>query len=151
MSKLLSNCCRREQGFTILELLIVLTILMVILSFSVLSLGNFAETMQKRLFITQLQSDLYYAHAYAIHQKEPILVNFSITENKYQATVISNNKLLFQRKLPISIYLQQSNLTKFTITRDGTVSNFGTILFRVHNESIKLTFYIGRGRFSVQE
>lgn len=142
---------QREQGFTLLELLIVLTVLTIVFSFSVITLGSFADKMKKNLFITQLQSDLYYAHAYAIHQKEPVLVSFSITENMYQANAVGTKKILFQRKLPPSIYLEKSNLTRFTITSEGTVSNFGTVLFKVHDGSIKLTFYIGRGRFSVQE
>ncbi|MEK3890745.1 competence type IV pilus minor pilin ComGD [Bacillus sp. FSL K6-3431] len=145
------NNAADERGFTLLEVLIVITVLTVMLSFSVFTLGNFAEVMQKQLFITKLQSDLFYAQAYAIHQKEPVVVRFSKVKNGYQAMSKDTQTFLFERKIPAPIYLSESNLVSLTFTAEGTVSNFGTIIFKMGNKSIKLTFYIGRGRFSVQE
>lgn len=140
-----------QKGFTMLEMMIVITVLTIILSFSLHTMKSFVETLQKRMFISQLQSDLYYAQSYAINRQEHVVISFSVAKNEYQAIVYNTREPLYRRKIPTPIYLREINFLNLTITPEGTVTNFGTVAFALHNQRIKLTIYIGGGRFIVQE
>jgi len=60
--------------------------------------------------------------------------------------------VIIQRKLPAGINIdRETNLSSFTITPDGNVSNFGKIILNVNGKRVKITFYIGRGRFLIEE
>ena len=138
-----------EDGFTMLEVLIVMSVLTVLLSFSVIKLQPIWETMQKKMFITKLQADLYYAHSYAMNRKESVTVSFPRGNNEYQA--ISSKELLFKRQIPSPIILAATNLNSIVITAEGNVSNFGSMTFQMNDRKITMTFYIGRGRFLSKE
>ncbi|KRG15627.1 competence type IV pilus minor pilin ComGD [Lederbergia galactosidilytica] len=143
--------CRSNKGFTLLEMLIVLSVLSIVLLFSIFTYQSFSETMQRRLFITQLEADLYYAHAHAINRKVRVQIQFSPSNRQYVVVNTGTKETLLQRKFPSTIYIQKSNLTSFTINENGNISNFGTINFQQNQHTIKLTFYIGKGRFSIEE
>ncbi|WP_062104692.1 competence type IV pilus minor pilin ComGD [Bacillus niameyensis] len=139
-----------EKGFTLIEMMIVLAVISIILSFSILTLKSFSEMIQKKMFVTQLESDLYYAHSYALNRRETVVFSFSILSNEYNA-VTATGEVIFVRKLPHSIYIEKTNLHSFSITPRGTVSNFGTVNFRHNQKTFKMTVYIGRGRFSIEK
>ncbi|MBS4176353.1 competence type IV pilus minor pilin ComGD [Lederbergia citrea] len=141
----------KENGFTLLEILIVICVMTVLLSFSFFTIKSFSELMQKRAFISQIQSDLYYAHSYALSRRETVTVRFSILSNQYEAISGHSREIIVQRKIPKPIKLENSNVPSFIITPEGNVSNFGTVFFRLNDKRLKLTFFIGRGRFLVQE
>ncbi len=134
-----------------LEVLIVISVLTVLLSFSVIKLQPIWETMQKKMFITKLQADLYYAHSYAMNRKESVTVSFPIGNNEYQAISGKSKELLFKRQIPSPIFLAATNLNSIVITAEGNVSNFGTMTFQMNDRKFTMTFYIGRGRFLVKE
>ncbi|MBS4209610.1 competence type IV pilus minor pilin ComGD [Bacillus sp. FJAT-50079] len=139
----------RQDGFTLIEMLVVISVLTILLSFSLFSFKHFHDWMQRELFITQLQSDLYYAQAFAINRKESVHVKFLKEENQYEA-VAQSGELLLKRKIRTPIYISELSVLSYTITSEGTVSHFGTVTFKHQDHSIQLTFYIGRGRFNVR-
>ncbi|MFK4997675.1 competence type IV pilus minor pilin ComGD [Bacillus sp. N9] len=134
----------QQDGFTLVEMLIVISVLTILLSFSLFSFKHFSDWMQRELFITQLQSDLYYAQAYAINRKESVHVKFLKKENQYEA-VAQSGELLLNRKIRAPIYISELSVVRYTITPEGTVSHFGTVTFKHQEHTIQLTFYIGRG------
>lgn len=142
---------KSERGFTLLEALIVVAVLTVMLSFSAMMIKPYWEKTQKRIFINQLQADLYYAHSYAVHRNERVDIVFSYANNDYQAILVDTGKPLFKKKIPDPIYLSEANVYRFRITPDGTISNFGTVIFQAAENKIKLTFFIGRGRFVIDQ
>src|SRR5690606_29805921 len=140
-----------QKGFTLIETLIVLIIMTVILSFSMMSLHSFINYIEKKLFIDQIQSDIYYSHSIAISQKETVVVRFTRTGSRYEIVKGSTGELILEKRLPNSISIESSTLPAFTITPDGTVSNFGKIVFRQKDKRFELAFSIGRGRFHIKE
>ncbi|GIN55769.1 competence protein ComGD [Lederbergia ruris] len=142
---------RSSKGFTLLEMLIVLSVVSIILLFSIFTYQSFSDMIQKKLFITQLEADLYYAHAYAVNRREKVQVQFSPIKKEYKVTDLHSSETLLQRSFPSTIYIQESNIASFVINADGNVSNFGTIIFRQNQHAIKLKFYIGKGRFIIEE
>ncbi|MCJ7839316.1 prepilin-type N-terminal cleavage/methylation domain-containing protein [Lederbergia sp. NSJ-179] len=143
---------RSRDGFTLIEMLIVLSVISIILLFSIFMFRSFSESMQKRLFFTQLESDLYYAHAYAQNRKEAVQVRFSRGSKQYEMLVGKQQPELFLiRKFPPSIYIKESTISSFVITPDGNVSTFGIITFQHNQTTVKVSFNIGKGRFNIEE
>ncbi len=140
-----------NKGFTLLEIMFVVVVLSVILSIALIQVKPTWDWLQKKMFISQIQSDLYYAHSYAINRKETVVIRISEAKNEYEARASSSNHLLFHRSIPRPIHITQSNLNHFHLTPQGTISNFGTVQFTSNGQSFKLTFHIGRGRFIVQQ
>ncbi|MBS4199657.1 prepilin-type N-terminal cleavage/methylation domain-containing protein [Bacillus sp. FJAT-49732] len=147
----MESLTKEQNGFTLLEILIVLSVLTIILSISFFSLKSFWATMQKNMFLNQVQSDIYFAHSYAINREDTILFRFSRISHQYEAVSRDTNKVLINKKLPAAIRIEETNLPSFYITPDGNVSNFGTMMLNVNGKTVKITFYIGRGRFLVEE
>lgn len=146
---------RNDHGFTLLEAMIVVAVITIMLTFSLITFQTFSEMMQRKTFIGQLKTDLYYLHSLAINQQKSIVFQFSVRNNQYEARFKDDNETskdeIFKRKLPQQIKIEKSNLPSFVITPDGNVSNFGTVHFRQQEKTFKITFYIGRGRFYVEE
>lgn len=140
-----------NKGFTFIEILIVLTVLSIMLIFSIFILRSYSEYMEKRNFIEQLQADLYYLHAYALNNKEAVTVRFSPTGRQYEALSGRPEETIIKKSIPEAIQIVESNIPVFTITPQGTVSNFGKIVFQHHDTRFSLVFYIGRGRFQIEE
>lgn len=141
-----------NKGFTLLESLIVLSVVSVVLLFGILALNPVMEWMQKRMFVSQLQSDIYQAHSYAINRREKVLFVFSRDDNRYSATGESGG-LLFKRDIPPPVKITGGTLNQlwFHITPDGTINHFGYVHFSLNDQVIELSFNIGRGRFVVKE
>ena len=146
-----SHVLKGSKGFTLIETLIVLSVATLMLSFSIITINTFTVYMEKKMFIDQIQTDLYYAHAVAVGRKETLTVRFSPSGQRYEVVLRSKGKTIIEKRLPSSIYIESSNLPSFTITPDGTVSNFGKVTFRQNDRVFELNFSIGRGRFYIQE
>ncbi|MDH5160118.1 competence type IV pilus minor pilin ComGD [Heyndrickxia oleronia] len=137
-----------SRGFTFIEVLIVLLVLTIFLLLGSASVKKMRGSIERNVFITQLEADLYYAQSYAINRHESVLVQFYPFYNQYTALSTSDSTILFDRKLPQSIdMLSGGSLTSYTILPSGNISKFGTLRFKSDKREMKLIFYIGRGRF----
>ncbi|GIN96370.1 hypothetical protein J6TS1_22400 [Siminovitchia terrae] len=143
---------RSNKGFTLLESLVVLLVVSVVLLFGMITVNPMMEWMQKKMFVSQLRSDLYHAHSHAINRKERVSVSFSRGSSQYSATGDSTG-VLFIRDLPPPVKITGGSLKqlRFHITPDGTINNFGIVNFALNDQPIELIFHIGRGRFVVKE
>ncbi|MBE6183762.1 prepilin-type N-terminal cleavage/methylation domain-containing protein [Bacillus ginsengihumi] len=147
--KTISN---EEQGFTLIEMLIVILVMTIVASFGFINIKPLWTTVKKHLFINQLQVDLYYAQTYAITKQTNVYVQFYERANRYMMTDNQHQHLIVDRKLPENVdMLSEGTFSSYTINPDGNVTNFGTIYFRAGEEQVKLVVNIGRGRFYVQE
>ena len=140
-----------QDGFTLLEAMVVISVLTVSLSLAVHTFKPLWAKVNKKMFITKLEADLYYAHSYAISRKERVNVTISRLNNEYSAMDAGTGKYLYRRKLSVSNRIAETNIPRYTITPDGNISPFGTVVFQSGEVQIKLTTHIGRGRFVVSE
>ncbi|MCA1058140.1 prepilin-type N-terminal cleavage/methylation domain-containing protein [Rossellomorea aquimaris] len=140
-----------EAGYTLIEMLIVLFIFTILLSwvgFSVLPLKSHIE---KDLFISQLESDLYQIQSYSIHHQTPIFLTFYPFTNKYVAKT-GERQTIVSRDLPVGIQMISNNsLEEITFYPNGNTSRFGRVNFQMGDITMHLIFQIGQGRFYVQE
>ncbi|MGE8204500.1 competence type IV pilus minor pilin ComGD [Heyndrickxia sp. NPDC080065] len=143
---------KSNRGFTLVESLVVLLVISVFMFIGSISVKKLSASIERNNFITQLESDLYYAQSYAMNRHESVLVQFYPYYNQYLAVSKNNNKTLFDRKLPVSIeMLNGGTFTSYMILPDGNISKFGTLKFKWNQKDIKLVFNIGRGRFRIEQ
>jgi competence protein ComGD len=138
-----------DRGFTLPEMLIVLAVVSIMAAIGVAAVQPALEWTQKRMFISQLESDLYHVQSQAINRKETIVFQFSKEQNQYAA--MAGSKTILTRELPAPIRMTGGNLSRFHITPDGTISHFGTVQFQLNGHEMELTIFLGRGRFIVKE
>lgn len=139
------------KGYTLIEVVIVLHILSLFLLFGSISINSLWDTLERNVFINQLEADLYYVQTYAMNRHVSVYVQFYPYYDRYTATSINSKNILLDRNLPASIDMMDGSFTSYMITPDGNTNKFGTIKFKRKNEEIKLIFNIGRGRFRIEK
>lgn len=142
----------KQKGFTLVEALFVLSIFMIISLVTVFSLKPQQSVVEEAAFLTQLQSDLYFAQNYAIAHQHQVLIIFLPSQYKYTISERTELPPFLVRSYSKSIYLTEGSLPlTIKFLPNGNVSDFGSILIHTKNNKYKLTFLIGRGRFYVKE
>ncbi|WP_113930855.1 competence type IV pilus minor pilin ComGD [Bacillus sp. P14.5] len=145
------NVKGEPNGYTMLEMLLVLSISITLLFFTSFSILPFREALTKKNFVSTLMADLYYLQSYAINQKEKVVLQFYPFEGKYSGKVYGGKSLLV-RTLPDGIsQAPNSSLEKIVIHANGNTDKFGSIYYAAGEEQIKLSFQIGQGRFNVEQ
>ncbi|MBM7584607.1 competence protein ComGD [Bacillus pakistanensis] len=140
-----------EKGYSIIETLIVLTMTTILLGVTIFSFQPLQRSLQKKIFISQLQADLYFLQSFAINQKQTSILEFGNRNGYYQGASITG-EVLFYRKLPEYVtQVQNERLFRVIINPNGNTDRFGDLYFIVHGKEIKLRFHIGQGRFYVYE
>lgn len=139
-----------KQGFTLVEILIVLAVITILLVFTIGGLDKIRGAMQQQMFFDQLRADLYFAKSYAFGHDQRVTVRFQPEENKYIIRAESDH-ILIERTLPSGIVISKSNLLTVDMLPTGTVNRFGKVTFQTKKNSVHLIFYIGRGRFTINE
>ncbi|WP_409251340.1 competence type IV pilus minor pilin ComGD [Bacillus sp. SCS-153A] len=146
-----SKLIGKQNGYTMLEMLLVLSISITLLFFASFSLLPFYEKLTRMNFTSLLKSDLYYLQSYAINKREEVILQFYPYGGKYTGRV-RGGESLFVRNLPEGIsQIPNTSLSSITFYPNGNTNRFGTIYYMDGEEQIKVTFQIGQGRFNVQE
>lgn len=137
-----------EKGFTLLESLFVLSIFLIISSFSIL-LKPHDLLLEKQLFFTQLKSDLLYAQQYAVTHQQSLFVFFG-TPGHYYYIRKPNGEVIVRREYSDKITVTEgSQKLQFFYNSRGNLTTFGSIYIYIEDELYRMTFLIGRGRFYV--
>jgi len=139
-----------EKGFTLLEMLLVLMVVLLIggitSSFSI----KLTEKMIVDQFFHQLKLDIQMAQMWAIEHERGCYVSFS-SSNKYKIFHQMNDVLL-EREIPELITLSDvSTLSTLSINSRGAVRNFGTLTFHTPVGVKFLIINIDKGRIRYVE
>ncbi|PLR72605.1 competence type IV pilus minor pilin ComGD [Bacillus sp. UMB0728] len=138
-----------EGGFTLVETLLVFSIFLLVSSLAAVYIVPQASRLESRLFLSQLQSDLFFAQQYAISRQETISFYIFQDENRYIATP-PNSAAIIDRSYEedIAIYEDTMKLS-FRFLPSGNVSSFGSLYAEAGGETYRITFLIGKGRFYI--
>ncbi|WP_160721651.1 competence type IV pilus minor pilin ComGD [Bacillus sp. USDA818B3_A] len=143
---------RSQNGFTLIESLLVLSIFMIISSITVFSLQPQDEVLQDEAFISQLKADLLYSQQYAISHQDEISIVFVPNQYIYYGITKGDKPPIVERSYPTSIYLTEGSLPLyFKFLPDGNVNKFGSFYIQTKKKTYRVTFLIGKGRFYVTE
>jgi prepilin-type N-terminal cleavage/methylation domain-containing protein len=139
-----------EKGFTLIEMLLVLAIVMTITSSVIfIATSKYVEIEEKRFF-RQFQLDVQSIQAVAIAEEKYTYIIFLNVESKYVAK--SANTILFESEMPAGYRVStESNLKEVGFHPNGSVKEFGNLIFETKNGTKKLILYIGRGRMNYEE
>ena len=143
---------KNEDGFTLIEVLIVLGCLTLMLTIVNTITGKMFETYEQKAFLNQLQKDIYYAQTYAFENKIFVTLRFMTGQNEYSAYSYSNHQIISTKKAE-SIKFKDAGNVVVTYTPAGNIQGATTInLTDKHGKTIyRLIFQLGRGRFYISE
>jgi competence protein ComGD len=142
---------KNSKGFTIVEMLIVLSAFIILSSSSLFLYSPQDDLVERNLFFNQFKSDLLYAQQYAISHQEKVTVHI-VPENKMYYVIggLYGSGSLFSRSYSSRITIE-STLVKFSYMPDGNIDKFGPIYIRFGEKSYIFMIQIGKGRFYVKE
>jgi competence protein ComGD len=144
---------RKQSGFTLIEMLMVLTIVSVLTVVAFPEMRSLIEVKQINYFIAQFKDDMLYAQQYAMAHKTPVAIVFYHEEPTYRITEENTfGRILLHRsyspKLQIKLTTLQSPLI---FSPNGNINKSGTIFVTYGKQTYKIVFLLGKGRCYVQK
>ncbi|KZZ86300.1 competence type IV pilus minor pilin ComGD [Bacillus sp. SJS] len=144
----------KRNGFTLIETLIVLTIFSVLSLTAIVSFKPVQEELIAEQFFDQLQKDILFAQQHAVMIRVPCTLMFDEEETGYRIRLgrADVTEDLIKRKLPEGMKLITDTLgLKVSFLANGNISASGKIRVVYRQQTFKITFYLGKGRFVVSK
>jgi competence protein ComGD len=147
--------CQGQKGFTLSEILVVLSVFIMLATLSVGLYPGFVKKMEVRQYLKRFTDDLYYAQEYSIsHDQYSLLVVMQVPEDNKSYYQISSldGKILVKRPIPSGVNFERGTLQlKNFITNKGSFTSSGTWYINDLKDSYRVTFNIGKGRFRIEK
>ena len=145
------NFMKSERGYTFVEMLTVLFIVMCLSAIVVRYSLKVAENRELEQFFTQIQLDIQYIQTYSMHQREYISMKFESSSKRY---IIKKDIFteLYERPFPKGVEFMPSMSSIYTIIYNfnGNVITPGTVSFKTPQGIKKVVITLGRGRSRVE-
>ncbi|MFJ7979145.1 competence type IV pilus minor pilin ComGD [Lysinibacillus xylanilyticus] len=142
---------KSERGYTFVEMLFVLFIVICLSTIVVKYSLKAAETRELKQFFTQIQLDIQYIQTYSMQQGEYISMKFESSSKRY---IIKKDIFteLFERPFPKGVELIPTSSSIYTIIYNfnGNVMTPGTVYFKTPQGTKKIVITLGRGRSRVE-
>ena len=143
----------KAHAFTLVELLVSFSILIILLWLVPPAVVDFGETYQERVFIKQFENDLklVQANAQATGNSSTVEIN-TPSKNYYRLSCPGNESLNADREIPKSISTTNIPFIRFK-GETGNLTTFGEypkIKFNGKKYSYQFTFQLGGGRSYVE-
>lgn len=141
-----------NNGFTLIEVLIVLTVVIILGSIVWSNSSKIYERKVMDQFLRQLQHDLLFVQQYAMVHQKTVYIYWYPNQSYYEAELTALDGDLFERKYDSAIQVKSMTM-KFPITYkpNGSIERGGTIYIQNQDEAYKLIFSIGKGRFRLEK
>ena len=143
----------KSHAFTLVELLVSLSILIILLWLVPPAIVDFGETYQERVFIKQFENDLklVQASAQATGKYSYLEIN-TPDKNFYQLSCPGNEHLNVVREIPKNISTSGIPIVEYKGETGNitTFKEFSKITFNSKKYSYKFTFQLGGGRYYVK-
>ncbi|MDF9295539.1 competence type IV pilus minor pilin ComGD [Anoxybacillus geothermalis] len=142
----------RNGGFTLLEMLIVFSVVLVLAALAVPTLGSAVRHQEEMYMLAVLRADLYGAQQHAIARRVNVAVFFTDGGAGYKAIDATSGRQIVARSLPSPWRFRLGTLRNPLIfTDNGNIERAGTIWIGGGQITYKVTFLLGKGRFYVQK
>lgn len=144
---------RKNSGYTLIELLIVIALFSTILSIAIPNLGFFKNLMEKQE-IVELKKDLLFSRNSAIVENKYYIVYFNHKENSYTIKTSETSPAIKSKTLGQGLKLDKNNLVgNFTFTPSGATGNSNTLYINTRKNkryAISLTPATGRIEIKIE-
>ncbi|MFD1850617.1 competence type IV pilus minor pilin ComGD [Oceanobacillus bengalensis] len=143
----MSTIIKVRNGFTLVEVLFVLTILSILLLFTPKPNLTSLNNIHVQQFFKVLQSDVLYAQTLTPTSKYNIRIRFYA--DKY--VVYDDNIILETRNYPKGLSVDTRTNDTFEFSNAGTIKNPRAIIFATKDVEYRIVFPFGKGRFYIHE
>jgi len=142
-----------QKGFTLIEMLIVLTIVSVLTFIAIPRINELIQAKEMNYFLEQFREDMLYAQQYAMVRKVSVAVLFYPYQSTYRITEGNTlGRVLLRRTYSANLEIQPATLqSPLMFLKNGNVNKSGTILITNGEQTYKIVFLLGKGRFYVQK
>ncbi|WP_083413092.1 competence type IV pilus minor pilin ComGD [Bacillus massilinigeriensis] len=141
-----------QGGFTLIEMLLVLSIAMIIFSAGFLIMKPSFYLMEKTLFMSDFRSDLLLAQQAAISHQQIVSVNIMPSSHTYYIRRTGESGSFYHREYSSNVTISPVTMPSyFQYMPDGNVNRFGSMYVFIGNKALRMTFTIGSGRVYVVE
>lgn len=140
-----------NKGFTLLEVLIVLALLMAGLGIGLPVYNSISAQKEEKHFFELLRSDIYFAQSLAYGSDHAISVFFRPEFGRYEVGESLFSPLLI-RKIPETVtFKKSSNLKEISYGARGSVFASGTLRFDTSSGEKTIVVHLGKGRVVFSE
>ncbi|MFC0269981.1 competence type IV pilus minor pilin ComGD [Metabacillus herbersteinensis] len=141
-----------NKGFTLLETLLVLTIVSVMSFVLIFNVSGMQKKKVISTFFEQFEKDYFYAQQHAIVHQRVIYIIFDVSNTTYVIQKGAFDGTLVSRTYPSTLNLQLGTLgNRIAIHPSGSIQKSGTMRIDYHDEKYEVIFYLGKGRFRVKQ
>lgn len=142
---------RSNKAFTLIEILIVLSVLLVLITISITTLPKYLEKREMESFLKQFSKDVHYTQSYAVNHQTITYFLVDVEKQTY-AGVEGYSQILFTKRIPKNITISYGSLLgKIYFSGIGNVSDSGSWYFRGKKLKYQFTVLLGRGRHYYNE
>lgn len=139
----------KENGFTLLEMLIVLVIWSVLILFIVPINFDTLEKQQEKEFFKTLEFDVLYAQNLSTSTTDYVRIN--VREDSYIIRAGNIKNEMIKRDIPEGWIIDYKRLPLISFDHNGRMKTPGNFLIKTKHSTYKIIFPFGKGRFYVVE
>lgn len=139
-----------QRGFTLVEMLLVLAIVVLLSTFAVRFTIKNIEQHQTEQFFKQFQQDMHYLQSYAMAHNVSVRMDIRSNGKRYLGIATSKGTIL-EKSTPNGYSLVQWNPYRIQYLPNGNVSTIGALTFLTPEGKRQIQVYIGKGRMRLDE
>ncbi|MGD6766230.1 competence type IV pilus minor pilin ComGD [Mammaliicoccus lentus] len=140
---------KKEEGFTLIEMVIVLSILSIIVLITIHISINSVDKFGLTSGINDFETKLEYLETKSLSTKQPILVWFKPNSTKIQYQI--NNGNINSINLYKGKISKDNKFTTLVYDGEGNINQFGTLKLEFNNKRYLVIFRIEKGRYRIVE
>jgi competence protein ComGD len=149
-SRYLKKIYSNSNGFTLVEMLIVLSLIIILLVLPINQVKKIEDEQKVMLFLQMLQNDLFLAQRNASVNQIPTRIIFY--NGKYEIHDNLLNPPIVVRNYNKDILITYRSLKPpLRFNSNGNISTSGTISINYKKIEYIITFYLGSGRFNYEK
>ncbi|MFS0672803.1 competence type IV pilus minor pilin ComGD [Ornithinibacillus sp. 179-J 7C1 HS] len=137
-----------QLGYSLVEILVVLSIMAIILSFTVPVTHSLLESKTEKEFFARLQYDILYLQNQSLGVKDEYL-RIILYQNSY--TLIGQKNEHIERRLPTGWKINTRTLQTISFNQNGSIRRAGTFQINTPKNTYNIVFPIGKGRGYIEK
>ncbi|HHY73031.1 MAG TPA: type II secretion system protein [Bacillus bacterium] len=143
---------KKENGYTLAEVLIVLTIFFLVITLTMVSFKPLVRQLQINYFFKQLQLDISYSQIYAISHFKDVNIIFYPESHRYEIIPGFNGSRLVNRSYSKGIKIELVTLpANVTFLANGTIRKAGKMYVHFYDDKYTFVFLFGKGQTYVEK
>ncbi|MDQ0244423.1 competence protein ComGD [Bacillus fengqiuensis] len=141
-----------KNGFTLLEVLVVLAVIHAITFVTIVKIEPLMQQYRLYWFIQQLETDVFYAQETAITGGQVVSLRFSPDKHEYFVLAANASTPIFRRSYDSRIQVELATLgSQIKFLSNGNISTPGTLFVSSSSITYRVVFLLGTGRFYAQK